>query len=206
MPEALAIKAGTDILFSEFLQTGLIYIQTASSMIPAKVLGPDAGDHVLDMCAAPGSKTTHIAALMGNRGSIDAWDVYPHKVKLIKDNAKRLGISIIHTEVRDSVKPLPFLYETYDKVLLDAPCSGLGVLGHKVELRWRRKESDLSVFPPLQKQLIEQAAKYTKQAAYWFIVLAHLILMRTNILLMSFFLYIRSLRRKNLTFPFWENL
>jgi ribosomal RNA small subunit methyltransferase B len=114
------------------------------------------------MCAAPGSKTTHIAALMGNRGSIDAWDVYPHKVKLIKDNAKRLGISIIHTEVRDSVKPLPFLYETYDKVLLDAPCSGLGVLGHKVELRWRRKESDLSVFPPLQKQLIEQAAKYTK--------------------------------------------
>ncbi len=108
MPEALAIKAGTDILFSEFLQTGLIYIQTASSMIPAKVLGPDAGDHVLDMCAAPGSKTTHIAALMGNRGSIDAWDVYPHK------------------------------------------------------LRWRRKESDLSVFPPLQKQLIEQAAKYTK--------------------------------------------
>lgn len=162
MPEALAIKAGTDILFSEFLQTGLIYIQTASSMIPAKVLGPDAGDHVLDMCAAPGSKTTHIAALMGNRGSIDAWDVYPHKVKLIKDNAKRLGISIIHTEVRDSVKPLPFLYETYDKVLLDAPCSGLGVLGHKVELRWRRKESDLSVFPPLQKQLIEQAAKYTK--------------------------------------------
>ena len=56
----------------------------------------------------------------------------------------------------------PMMYETYDKVLLDAPCSGLGVLGHKVELRWRRKESDLSVFPPLQKQLIEQAAKYTK--------------------------------------------
>ena len=160
--EGLSIKTGADTLFSEFLQTGLLYVQTASSMIPAKVLGPDAGDHVLDMCAAPGSKTTHIAALMGNRGSIDAWDVYPHKVKLIKDNAKRLGISIIHTEVRDSVKPLPFLYETYDKVLLDAPCSGLGVLGHKVELRWRRKESDLSVFPPLQKQLIEQAAKYTK--------------------------------------------
>ena len=77
--EGLSIKTGADTLFSEFLQTGLLYVQTASSMIPAKVLGPDAGDHVLDMCAAPGSKTTHIAALMGNRGSIDAWDVYPHK-------------------------------------------------------------------------------------------------------------------------------
>lgn len=162
MPEALVVKTGADTLFSRFLQPGVLYVQTPSSMIPSKILAPMAGERVLDMCAAPGSKTTHMAALMENSGSIDAWDIHPHKINLIKENAKRLGISIIHAEVKDSTKPLISLYETYDKVLLDAPCSGLGVLGHKTELRWRRNKSDLADFPLLQKQLIEQASRYIK--------------------------------------------
>ena len=75
-------------------EEGLAYVQSLSSMIPAAVLSPKEGEAVLDMCAAPGSKTTQMAEIMKNSGSIDAWDLYPHKISLIKNNAKKLGISI----------------------------------------------------------------------------------------------------------------
>lgn len=163
LPEGFTIKNGAHHFFGTFLKEGLAYVQSASSMVPAKVLSPKAGETVLDMCAAPGSKTTQMAEMMGNEGSIDAWDLYPHKIALIKKNAKKEGITIIHAGPRDATKPMPAVYEKYDKVLLDAPCSGLGVLSHKVEIRWRRTREDLQKFPPLQKALLEEATKYVKK-------------------------------------------
>ena len=142
---------------------GLCYVQSLSSMMPARVLAPEEGEKVLDMCAAPGSKTTQMAEIMDNHGSIDAWDLYPHKIQLIKSNAKKLGISIIHAGARDSAKPFPALKGQYDKVLLDAPCSGLGVLSHKPEIRWKRTEEGLAAFPPLQKNLLHAAGSYVKK-------------------------------------------
>lgn len=162
LTEGLIIRKGAGQFFASFLPEGKAYVQSASSMVPAKVLAPKAGQQVLDMCAAPGSKTTQMAEMMDNEGSIDAWDLYPHKISLIKKNAKKEGITIIHAGARDAAKPMPQVNEKYDCVLLDAPCSGLGVLGHKAEIRWRRKEEDLKEFPPLQKALLTCAASYVK--------------------------------------------
>ncbi len=163
LEEALVIRKGAGQFFGKFLKSGKAYVQSISSMVPARVLSPKPGDTVLDMCAAPGSKTTQMAEMMGNTGSIDAWDLYPHKISLIKKNAKKEGITIIHAGARDAAKPMAQVNEKYDKVLLDAPCSGLGVLGHKVEIRWRRTEASLAEFPPLQKSLLAAAAPYVKK-------------------------------------------
>ena len=114
------------------------------------------------MCAAPGSKTMQMAGMMENKGVIDAWDLYPHKIDLIKENARVLGINIVNAMVKDSTVPYSSAVNKYDKVLLDAPCSGLGVLAHKPEIRWKRNEDDLQAFSSLQGKLIEQAAKYVK--------------------------------------------
>lgn len=160
--QALIITEGAHT-FWPLAEEGLAYVQSLSSMIPAAVLSPKAGEAVLDMCAAPGSKTTQMAEIMKNSGTIDAWDLYPHKISLIKNNAKKLGISIIHAGARDSAKPFPALHGKYDKVLLDAPCSGLGVLSHKPEIRWHRREEDLKSFPPLQEKLLSCAASYVKE-------------------------------------------
>lgn len=161
--EALVITKGAHEIWS-LVDRGYAYVQSLSSMVPAEVLAPEKGDKVLDLCAAPGSKTTQMAERMENTGSIDAWDLYPHKITLIKNNAKKLGISIIHAGARDSSKPFPALNGTYDRVLLDAPCSGLGVLSHKPEIRWHRKEEDLKSFYPLQKELLSCAASYVKKS------------------------------------------
>lgn len=160
--DALVITDGIHNIW-KFVAEGLGYVQSISSMIPARVLDPQPGERILDMCAAPGSKTTQLAALMKNKGSIDAWDLYPHKISLLKKNAEKLGITIIHAGARDSSLPFPALKGVYDKVLLDAPCSGLGVLGHKLEIRWRRTAEGLDDFPPLQRKLLDCAADYVKR-------------------------------------------
>lgn len=161
-PSVFLITQSNDFLFSYFLKNGLIYIQSLSSMIPAYVIEAEPKDCILDMCAAPGSKTMQMAAMMENKGVIDAWDLYPHKIDLIKENARVLGINIVNAMVKDSTVPYSSAVNKYDKVLLDAPCSGLGVLAHKPEIRWKRNEDDLQAFSSLQGKLIEQAAKYVK--------------------------------------------
>ncbi|MER2139910.1 MAG: transcription antitermination factor NusB, partial [Succiniclasticum sp.] len=104
------------------------YVQDESSMLPAMVLQPQPGERILDMCAAPGGKTTHIAALMENKGHVTACDIYPHKLKLIEENAKRLKLDIIKPELQDGTVLREEWKEAFDRVLVDAPCSGLGVL------------------------------------------------------------------------------
>ena len=163
IPEAFKITGGADIFIKKILPEGLAYVQSASSMLPAIVLDPKPGDNILDMCAAPGGKTTEMAEIMQNKGHITAWDLYPHKVKLIRENAERQGISIIDAKVHNALSPEPGLPWQPDRILLDAPCSGLGVLGHKPELRLRRNEDSLKEFPPLQTGLLNQAADLLKK-------------------------------------------
>lgn len=160
IPEGIEIGNGSAFFRGDFLKEGAAYVQNRSSMIPAQILAPRPGEKVLDMCSAPGSKTTQMAALMKNQGRIDAWDIHPHKISLIQENCQRLGISIVHATVQDSTQKVARAAEAYDRVLLDAPCSGLGVIGRKMEMRWRRNEEALSVFPPLQKTLLARAADY----------------------------------------------
>ena len=138
------------------------YVQDESSMLPAQLLQPKAGEQILDMCAAPGGKTTHIAALMENRGRVTACDIYPHKLKLIEENAKRLKLDNIKTELQDGTVLREEWIEKFDRVLVDAPCSGLGVLRRRAEARWTKKEKDLRDFPALQQRILENASRYVK--------------------------------------------
>ena len=131
-------------------------------MLPALLLQPKAGEQILDMCAAPGGKTTHIAALMENKGRVTACDIYPHKLKLIEENAKRLKLDNIKTELQDGTVLREEWIEIFDRVLVDAPCSGLGVLRRRAEARWTKKEKDLREFPALQQRILENAGRYVK--------------------------------------------
>lgn len=158
---ASLVKTGT-FFQSPLLAEGKCYVQNRASMIPPLLLAPQKGEKVLDLCAAPGSKTTQIAEMMGDSGTVDAWDLYPHKVRLIEANCRRLGIHSVHASIHDGTKYVRQAWESYDRVLADVPCSGLGVIGRKTEIRWRRKEKDLAEFPPLQRALLTEAAKYVK--------------------------------------------
>lgn len=148
-------------LFQEL--RGAFYIQDESSMLAAEMLEPRPGDRVLDLCSAPGGKATHLAQLMRNQGEIVACDIYEHKLRLISENAQRLGITIIRTELRDAAVFAPELQGWADRVLVDAPCSGLGVLRRRAEARWRKTRADLKTFPPLQLQILENAARCVKE-------------------------------------------
>lgn len=139
-----------------------IYIQDESSMLDAAVLDPQPGERILDLCSAPGGKTTHLAQKMQDRGEILALDLYDHKLELVRENARRLGIQCIRTEKQDGTVFVPEWENGADRVLVDAPCSGLGVLNRRTEARWTKEERSLSQFPPLQKKILENAARYVR--------------------------------------------
>ena len=146
-----------NIASNSFYQNGLLTIQDESSQLVAPFLDPQLGDLVLDMTCAPGSKTTHIAALMKNSGAIHGFDLFEHKIKLVEQNLKRLGVTNVHLKAYDATK-LDELYEpnTFDRILLDAPCSGLGVLKRKPEIRYH-DSSAMDTIIPLQAKLLEKA-------------------------------------------------
>ena len=142
---------------------GLFTIQDISAGQTAKLLNPKSGEKVLDACSAPGGKTTYLAEIMENTGMIDAWDIHEHRTKLVEQNAKRLGISIIKTHVRDASIYDENLKEKYDKILLDVPCLGIGVIKRKPDIKWQRKPEDIEEITKIQKQILENCSKYLKK-------------------------------------------
>lgn len=155
--DALRMKSGVDIRHLPQFDQGTFTVQEESSQLVAKVLAPKAGDTVLDMCAAPGGKTTHMAQLMGNQGKIFASDIYDHKIKLIEENAQRLGITIIDAVKKDALRWGNDATAQFDAVLLDAPCSGLGVLNRRLDSRFRKEAADVTALASLQKKLLSSA-------------------------------------------------
>ena len=117
---------------------------------------------VLDTCAAPGGKTLHMATLMGNTGTIIATDIHEHKVELLQANAKRMGMSNVKPQQGDATVNEEQWKESFDAVLVDAPCSGLGILQKKLDMRWRKEESQLQELPMLQQQILQNASSYVK--------------------------------------------
>ena len=134
----------------------------AAGLIPL-ILNPSKNDIVLDACSAPGGKTTYMAEIMQNQGKIDAWDIYEHRIKLVEQTAKRLGISIIKTSVNDATKMKQNYIEKYDKILLDVPCLGIGVLKRKPDIKWKRVQQDIQEINKMQRQILEICAKYLKK-------------------------------------------
>ena len=138
-------------------------MQDESSMILGTVSGVKPGMKVLDICAAPGGKTTHLAQLMENQGEIIACDIHRHRLELIKENAEKLGIEIIKTRLQDGRSIGEDLKDEFDVVLLDAPCSGLGDLGRRADLRWKKRRGDIKELAALQKELLAQAQSLVKK-------------------------------------------
>lgn len=146
---------------SEF-KNGLFTIQDESSMLVGQVLNPKEGSVVLDVCSAPGGKATHIAAIMNNKGKVIARDFYEHKIKLIDENKKRLGIDIIEAEVFDALKLDNSLLNKVDYCLVDAPCSGFGLIRRKPEIKWNRNEEDINELSKLQYDILSISKNYVK--------------------------------------------
>ncbi len=162
-PHAIRIAKGNAAKSSLYTE-GIISIQDESSMLVAPVLGASPGQHVLDMCAAPGGKTAHISELMNNKGHIDALDIHEHKLKLVTQNAERLSLSNIHVQKQDARKAGDiFEKETFDAILVDAPCSGLGVIRRKPDLKYAKEEKDLENLQTIQLNILAAAAPLVKE-------------------------------------------
>lgn len=110
-----------------------------------------------------GGKTTHIAELMQNTGNIVAWDIHLGRIKLVEENAKRLGISIIKTEIKDASQYEKKYNEVFDKILLDVPCMGTGVLKRKPDIKWQKEQHDILSIQKTQKSILWTCSKYLKK-------------------------------------------
>ena len=161
-PEAIAIYGGKGVESNELFKSGLITVQDESAMLVAPLLDLKEGDKVLDLCAAPGGKTTHISELLGNTGEVIAFDLHENKLSLIEENAKRLGLTNIACKAMDATK-LNSEYICYaDKVLIDVPCSGLGIIRKKPEIKWNKTRQDLRDLVEVQRDIMENAWQYLK--------------------------------------------
>ncbi|WAH35496.1 16S rRNA (cytosine(967)-C(5))-methyltransferase RsmB [Alicyclobacillus dauci] len=160
-PYALTVHSTVDVETFEWYQQGYGTVQDEGAMLIAPLLHPAPGEHILDMCAAPGGKTTHIAELQEDRGYIDAYDVYLQKVKTIQAAARRLGLQSITSRLGDG-RDLKIAGKVYDAILVDAPCSGLGVMRRRPDIRHRRTASDITALSKLQVELLGAACRVVR--------------------------------------------
>jgi 16S rRNA (cytosine967-C5)-methyltransferase len=156
-------------------QQGMFYVQDPSTLLAVHELNPQPGEATLDFCAAPGGKTTAIAQLMQNQGRIVASDVSAGRVKLVEENCRRLGVTCVETAVNDPTLPKEMsrgagkanqrsavIKPSFDKVLVDAPCSNTGVMRRRVDLRWRIRPEEIERLHTTQLNLLRQAALLLK--------------------------------------------
>jgi 16S rRNA (cytosine967-C5)-methyltransferase len=163
IPEAIRALKG-NLALSRAFKKGMITIQDESSMLAAYALAPNENELILDACAAPGGKTTHIAETMKLTGGVISLDLHEHKVKLINENAKRLGLGNIRTITLDSRNAGEHFQEEYfDRILLDAPCSGLGVMRRKPDMKYTKKEQDLYQLSTIQQNLLNSVSPLVKK-------------------------------------------
>ena len=159
--EAIMVENFKGIESSRLYKEGLFTVQDISSMLVAKVVAPKEGDMVLDVCSAPGGKSTHMAEIMKNTGKVVSRDVFEHKIKVIKAASKRLGIKNIEAEEFDATVLDEASVDKFDCVLADVPCSGLGIIRRKPEIKYKAKE-ELADLPKIQSKILENASKYVK--------------------------------------------
>lgn len=159
----LILEKVKDIENLEEFKQGYFTVQDISAGQTAKILNPQPGELVLDACSAPGGKTTYMAELMKNKGKIEAWDIHEHRTKLVQQNAQRLGIKIIETKVKDASVYDENLKGKFDKILLDVPCLGIGVIKRKPDIKWQRKPEDIEEIIAIQKKILDNCSKYLKE-------------------------------------------
>lgn len=158
--EYARFTTGFDVAASKEYERGEFIAQDVAAMMASEALLPKPCETVMDVCAAPGGKTTHLAELMDNKGKIFAFDIHPHKVEIIKKNASRMGIDIVDALCLDATE----FHEKYegicDKVLADVPCSGIGIIRKKPDIKWNKE--DILSLPDIQYKILENASRYLK--------------------------------------------
>jgi 16S rRNA (cytosine967-C5)-methyltransferase len=156
----LLLKAHPPIASLGSFRDGWFYVQDPSTLLAVRVLDPRPGDHVLDLCAAPGGKTTYVAQLLQNEGGILARDNAPGRLRRLEENCRRLGVRCVSTELGGTARTpaRPAGHGRFDRVLVDAPCSNTGVLRRRVDLRWRLRPTEIDRLATLQVGLLRAAA------------------------------------------------
>jgi 16S rRNA (cytosine967-C5)-methyltransferase len=163
-PEGLTVRRGAVGRWAAFA-AGWCTIQDEASMLVARLLDPQPGDLVADTCAAPGTKTTHLAQLMGNRGRIVAMDPHAARLRLLTQAAARLGIDIVEAHAGGVGAVAGRWKGRCDRVLVDAPCSNLGVLRRNPDVKWKREEADLVRLAEKQRGILASAAALARPGA-----------------------------------------
>ena len=162
VPDAFIVSDGGNLAIHPGYGQGLFSIQGQSAMLAAQAVEAKPGMQILDACAAPGGKTCLMAERMGTSGRVHAWDVHEHRVALIRAAALRLGLDNVRPAQRDARKPADSMKLAMDAVLVDAPCSGLGVIAEKPDIKYRKTEEELNALPPLQLDILSACAEAVK--------------------------------------------
>ena len=159
LPEGLVLHGQFDVHGSKLFREGAVMPQSRASMIVARTLDPQPGESVLDMCAAPGAKATHLAALMHNEGEVVAVEKNGGRAKALAENATRLGATCVSVREADALE----VDGEFDRVLLDPPCSDLGTLQSRPDVRWKKSEDTVARLVPEQERLLDVAAKRVRR-------------------------------------------
>ena len=161
-PYALKLMERSNVFITEAFKNGWFEVQDASSQLVASFLDVKSGMKVVDTCAGAGGKTLHLASLMENKGQIVAMDIYESKLKKLKIRARRNGVHNIDLKVIESTKPIKKLYNKADRVLIDAPCSGLGVLRRNPDAKWKLELEFIDNIKKVQQDILQQYSRIVK--------------------------------------------
>ena len=159
--DSMLLVDNGDIAAHPLFQAGFVTIQDTASAVCVEVLDPTPNTFVLDCCAAPGGKTFYIAERMQNRGTLFSCDIYAHKLDKIRAGAERMGLSIVQPVLQDAALFRPEWQQKADTVLCDVPCSGIGIIRKKPEIRYK-KPDDLTKLPEIQYQILENCSGYVR--------------------------------------------
>ena len=163
LKDFLILENAKNIENIEEFKQGFFTIQDETAGLIPIMLDPKETDVILDSCSSPGGKTTYLSEMMDNKGKIEAWDIHEHRTKLVENTAKRLGITNIEAKVNDATIYNENYKEKFDKILLDVPCLGLGVLKRKPDIKWQKQKQDIKEITKTQKQILETCSQYLKK-------------------------------------------
>lgn len=161
-PDGLRVESGSGAELRRFAGLGLVYMQDEASQLVAHVLGARPGERVLDACAAPGSKTTHIAALADDSARVVVGELHEHRLRLLGETCRRLGARGVSVVGLNAEAALPFDDGAFDRVLVDAPCTGTGTLRHNPEIRWRLARASFRELASVQSRILSEAARVVR--------------------------------------------
>jgi 16S rRNA (cytosine967-C5)-methyltransferase len=162
LEDFLVIRKAKNIENMDEFKKGLFTVQDEAAGLTALILNPKKGEKILDACSSPGGKTTYLAEIVENNAQIEAWEIHEHRTRLVEQTAKRLGDSVIKVKVQDATKYNEAYFEKFDKILLDVPCLGLGVLKRKPDIKWQRKLEDMTEITRVQYEILKNCSNYLK--------------------------------------------